>query len=138
MNNYCLTMWAEEPIRCSECGKDIGWERVSIEQTPVKIVPELLRWVVLAAVIRCKERAFPPQLPSHNDAVHTRQNADTWADTGGEDKRAARAWAETACNGAEDTKAQTLCRGNAWPRHSERIPQESKAGTTGIESRYKR
>ena len=43
MNNYCLTMWAEEPIRCSECGKDIGWERVSIEQTPVKIVPELLR-----------------------------------------------------------------------------------------------
>ncbi len=23
--------------------KDIGWERVSIEQTPVKIVPELLR-----------------------------------------------------------------------------------------------
>ena len=36
-------MWAEEPIRCSECGKDIGWERVSIEQTPVKIVPELLR-----------------------------------------------------------------------------------------------
>ena len=43
MNNYCLTMWAEEPIRCSECGKDIGWERVSIEQTPVKIVSELLR-----------------------------------------------------------------------------------------------
>lgn len=46
MNNYCLTMWAEEPIRCSECGKDIGWERVSIEQTPVKIVPELLRYLI--------------------------------------------------------------------------------------------
>ena len=43
MNNYCLTMWAEEPIICSECGKDIGWEKVSIEQTPVKVVPELLR-----------------------------------------------------------------------------------------------
>ena len=43
MNNYCLTMWAEEPIRFSECGQDIGWERVSIEQTPVKIVPELLQ-----------------------------------------------------------------------------------------------
>ena len=36
-------MWAEEPIICSECGKDIGWEKVSIEQTPVKVVPELLR-----------------------------------------------------------------------------------------------
>ena len=70
-------MWAEEPIRCSECGKDIGWERVSIEQTPVKIVPELLRWVVLAAVIRRKERAISPELPSHNDAVYIRQNADT-------------------------------------------------------------
>lgn len=43
MNNYCLTMWAEEPIICSECGKDIGWEKVSIEQTPVKVATELLR-----------------------------------------------------------------------------------------------
>ena len=24
MNNYCLTMWAEEPIRCSECGKEFS------------------------------------------------------------------------------------------------------------------
>lgn len=138
MNNYCLTMWAEEPIRCSGCGKDIGWERVSIEQTPVKIVPELLRWVVLAAVIRRKERAISPELPSHNDAVYTRQNADTWADTGGEDKRAARAWAETACNGAESPQAKTLCGRHSRPRHSKSLPQESKAGTAGIESLYKR
>lgn len=42
MKMYYLSMWIEEPIRCKECGEILGWERLSCEHTPIKIIPELL------------------------------------------------------------------------------------------------
>lgn len=42
MKTYYLSMWVEEPIRCKDCGEILGWERLSCEHTPIKIVPELL------------------------------------------------------------------------------------------------
>ena len=42
MKMYYLSMWIEEPIHCKECGEILGWERLSCEHTPIKIIPELL------------------------------------------------------------------------------------------------